>query len=266
MSYNTAETYGSHNGHERTGLFEERKEPALTQRLLASLLFCLVLLSLVGCNATKTEPSMVPPITPAQTFSEPEQRYANPGSLYADVDSDSLFADTRARRIGDIVMVRIIESMKARNKADTTTNKENTNNYGVSAYVSPFSINPLGTDRFNSKGGPGAVFDTSSKSDFKADGETKRENVVTATVAARVVRLMPGGAMQIEGARETQVNGETQYLVVRGIIRGQDVMPDNSIDSTRIADSHIAYYGQGIITDKQKPGWLSRLLDNLFPF
>ncbi len=230
------------------------------------LLLCLSLFLLGGCNATRNEPSPLPPITPAQSFEEPEARYANPGSIYADADSDSLFADTRARRIGDIVMVRIVESMSGRNKADTTANKENTNNFGVTAYVSPLSMNVTGTDRFSSKGGPGAVFETDSKSEFSADGETKRENVVTATVAARVVRIMPGGSMQIEGARETQINEETQYLVVRGIIRGTDILPDNSIASNRIADAHIAYYGKGVVSDKQRPGWVSRLLDNLWPF
>lgn len=86
------------------------------------------------------------------------------------------------------------------------------------------------------------------------------------TVAARIVRIMPGGSMQIEGARETQVNDETQYLVVRGIIRGTDILPDNSIASNRIADAHIAYYGKGVVSDKQRPGWVSRLLNNLWPF
>ena len=77
---------------------------------------------------------------------------------------------------------------------------------------------------------------------------------------------MPGGAMQIEGARETKVNNETQYLVVRGIVRSVDVAADNSVTSNRIADAHIAYYGEGVIADKTKPGWLTRLLDNLWPF
>ena len=72
--------------------------------------------------------------------------------------------------------------------------------------------------------------------------------------------------MQIEGVRETRVNEETQYLVVRGIIRGVDVAADNSITSNRIADAHIAYYGQGVIADKTQPGWLTRLLDQLWPF
>ncbi len=219
-----------------------------------------------GCNATKEQPVVMPPITPAQTYVEPEVRYANPGSIYDEGNADGLFADARARRVGDIVMVRIVENMKAKNKAELTSDKDNTNEYRVGAYMRLKDINPLGTGGYAARTGPGVVFDTGSKSEISADGETKRENTVTATVAARVVRLLPGGAMQIEGARETRVNEETQYLVVRGIIRAVDVAADNSITSNRIADAHIAYYGEGVLADKQKPGWLTRLLDNLWPF
>ena len=224
------------------------------------------LVLLGGCNATHERPTMMPPITPSQNYVEPEAKYSNPGSIYNEGDADGLFADARARRVGDIVMVRIVDNMKARNKADLKANKDVSNQYGVNAYAQLGSINVLDTGTFSARQGPGLVFDTSSKSDNTSKGETNRENVVTATVAARVVRLMPGGAMQIEGARETRVNDETQYLVVRGIIRGVDVAADNSITSNRIADAHIAYYGQGVIADKTKPGWLTRLLDQLWPF
>ena len=108
--------------------------------------------------------------------------------------------------------------------------------------------------------------EASSTSKFSSTGETKRENTVTATLAARVVSVLPGGVMQIEGAREVKVNNENQILVVRGLIRAKDVQPDNSIESSSIADAHIEYYGQGVLGDKQKPGWLTRLLDNVWPF
>jgi len=219
-----------------------------------------------GCNATREKPVMMPPVTPAQTYVEPETRYANPGSIYTEGDADELFADVRARRVGDIIMVRIVETMRARNKADLTADKDVSNQYEIGAYAQVKRLNPLGDGGYTSKAGPGMIFDTSSVSKNTSKGETNRENIVTATVAARVVRLLPGGAMQIEGARETKVNDETQYLVVRGIIRAVDVSADNSVTSNRIADAHIAYYGEGVIADKTKPGWLTRLLDNFWPF
>lgn len=227
----------------------------ISSALIAGLLLCA---GLAGCNATKTSPSVMPPITPPQAYVEPEERYDNPGSLYMNSEADGLFADTRARRVGDIVMVKVLENQKAKNKSDVDSNKDNTNEYGINAFFG--NKNVLGMP----VGGLG--LDTGSKSEITADGETNRESVVTATIAARVTRLMPGGLLQIEGARETRVNNEVQYLVITGLIRPMDVAADNSITSNRVSDAKIAYYGEGVLSDKQKPGVFTRLMDNVWPF
>jgi flagellar L-ring protein precursor FlgH len=70
----------------------------------------------------------------------------------------------------------------------------------------------------------------------------------------------------VEGARRIRVNNETQFLVVRGLIRQRDISSGNTIPSTSLAEAQIEIYGQGVLADKQKPGWLSRILDNVFPF
>ena len=107
---------------------------------------------------------------------------------------------------------------------------------------------------------------TSTEKSFDGKASTTRANKVTATVAARVVNVMPDGLLQVEGARETRVNNETQYLVVSGLIRSRDVASDNSIMSTQMADAQISYYGKGVVADKQKPGWFTRLMDHVWPF
>ncbi|MDR1360243.1 MAG: flagellar basal body L-ring protein FlgH, partial [Deltaproteobacteria bacterium] len=107
---------------------------------------------------------------------------------------------------------------------------------------------------------------STSTSELQSTGETKRENYVTATIGARVLQVLPGGLLQLEGAREVRVNEETQYMVVSGIVRAKDVASDNSVESTQLADSRIEYYGKGVLADKQKSGWLTRLLDNVWPF
>ena len=86
------------------------------------------------------------------------------------------------------------------------------------------------------------------------------------TVAARIVRVLPNNVFEIEGGREVRVNDENQIVVLRGLARGRDIDADNSILSTKIADARIELYGEGILTDKQKPGWLTRIVDNIWPF
>lgn len=229
------------------------------KRQLAGMGAALVVLGmLAGCGASTQTPAVMPPITPPQSYVEPEERYDNPGSLYMNSETDGLFADTRARRVGDIVMVKVVENHKAKNKADLTAKKDNQNTFGVDSM--------FGRSHFLGAPTGGLALSTGSKSDMTADGETNREGTVTATIAARVTRVMPGGLLQIEGARETRVNNETQYLVVTGLIRPMDVAADNSITSNRISDAHIAYYGKGAISDKMRSGWFTRLMDNAWPF
>ncbi|MFP4108662.1 MAG: flagellar basal body L-ring protein FlgH, partial [Desulfonatronovibrio sp.] len=110
------------------------------------------------------------------------------------------------------------------------------------------------------------LVEAGSVSDFEGSGTTTRNTNVTASISARVVRVMEGGVMQIEGARNIKVNGENQIIVVRGLARARDVASDNSIPSTHLADAHIEVYGKGIVADKQKPGWLTQLLDRVWPF
>jgi flagellar L-ring protein precursor FlgH len=207
-------------------------------------------------------------MTASQVYTEPEQRYANPGSLYSAAETPDIYEDNRARRVGDIVMIKVVENSKSKSKADTTADKEATQQLGITAMFghNKSGIVPGQPGYFSGRVGADPLLSTLSESSLSAKGETKRENYVTATIGARVLQVLPGGVLQLQGAREIRVNDETQYMVVSGLVRAQDVGPDNSVDSTQLADSKIEYYGKGILADKQRQGWLTRLLDNIWPF
>ncbi len=226
---------------------------------LSTSLLALCLVSLSACTAAEQQPTPIMPVIQPFSYNEPAPTYSNPGSLYASADQVDLYSDGRARRVGDIVRIDIVESANASNTANTTASKDSSSNMQIDAFFGKSAIPLLGT-----VGSP--MLGTSSDSDFSGSGSTSRSNTITATVAARIVHVLPDGLMQIEGIRETKVNSETQYIVVRGLVRSRDVGPDNSILSTQMADAQIEYYGSGIIADKQKPGWLSRLLDTISPF
>jgi flagellar L-ring protein precursor FlgH len=216
---------------------------------------------LAGCTAATTTPTLMQPVVQPMAFQEPAPTYSNPGSLFNEQEAQYLFADNRARRVGDIVTVKVVESSTGTNTANTTANRDSSTEVTVSSLFGrtamPVTGGLIGND---------PLFATETSREFKGDGTTTRRNTITATVAARVINVMSDGLLQIEGARETKVNNETQYLVVSGLIRSRDVAADNSILSTQIADAQIAYYGKGVVSDKQRPGWFTRLMDNVWPF
>ena len=231
--------------------------------------FCLLImmaLAVVGCRATSRPPMPSAVITPP-----PQQRVdpaTNPGSLFDPDGATMLFADARARRVGDIVLIKVVETTLATNKASTTADKDSSTDLQASAYLGQDTLPLVGKLPLipEAKVGTGSLVNAASTSEFSGDGETKRESSISTTVAARVTRVLGGGLMEVVGARETRVNGETQIVLVQGVLRDRDIDADNTIRSTSMAEARIELYGEGILAEKQRPGWLARILDNVWPF
>lgn len=215
-----------------------------------------------GCAPKYQEqpmPAMTPPVY------EEEDPALNPGSLYDSQRSEFLYDDNRASRVGDIVLVKIADDTSTKLKSETTADKENTIDTSVTAMPTTGIVGNL--PLVGELGGKvGTSMNTAQSSEFKGNGETKQESTFEATVATRIVRRLPGNLLQVEGARRIRVNAETQFLVVRGLIRQRDIAANNTVPHTSMAEAQIEIFGQGVLADKQKPGWLSRILDNIYPF
>jgi len=227
----------------------------------------LVLICLAAACAPATTQSMPTPML-TQGVDIPPPVEQNPGSLFNPASAELLFADNRARRVGDIVLIQIVEHSQARNKAATDASRDSSIGLGIEHMIDqPLLNNALGImgisrDNF----GDTPLVRATSSSEFTGDGETKRESAISATVGARVVRVLPVGVLQVEGAREIRVNNETQIIVTRGLVRSTDINPDNTILSTHMADATVEFYGMGVLADKQRPGWMTRILVNVWPF
>lgn len=237
-------------------------------RYINTFIILMVMGLALGACSTSSKPSpAMPAVGPIQAYTEPEDSYGNPGSLFSDSSSGLLFEDTRARRVGDIILIKIVENTAAKSKADTTAERKGSNDIGVSAAFGRDNVSPLFFGGFmSSPVGSNPVLATTTNSKHEATGETKRENTVSTTLGARVVTVLPNNILEVAGVREIKVNGETEYMVVRGLVRSTDVLSDNSVLSTQLANSSIEYYGEGVLADKQNPGWLTRLIDMIWPF
>jgi len=187
------------------------------------------------------------------------------GSLWSDARGITLYPDRRARRVGDVVTVRIVEDPEAELNANTKTSRSSSINAQLKflGYMqaladknSRLAQNPGEDDLI--KAGLGMSFDGKGSSD--------RDGHVKAYVSAMVVKVLPNENLFIQGKREIKVNNETQYIALSGIIRPEDISPYNEISSTYVANAKITYSGIGPLADKQKPGWLGRIVDHVWPF
>jgi len=184
------------------------------------------------------------------------QERSSDGSLWSsDRPQAFLFNDFKASRVGDVVTVRIVENSKGNKNASTKTEKDSS----VSASISALLGLPSNTLANTTIGA-----ESSEKHD--GSGSTSRSSQLTAVITAKVVDVLPNGNLFIDGKREVVVNNETQLLSISGIIRPEDIGANNTILSTYIADAKITYTGSGVVSDKQRVGWLVRLIDLIWPF
>ncbi len=184
------------------------------------------------------------------------------GSLWADSGSTRLFVDMRAREVGDLVTVEISETPSAKLDANTKTSRDSSIEAGLTdllGYMRALEEKNKRLDRTS-------LFKANFKPSFDGKGSSDRSGTVIASITARVVQVLPNGNLRISGKREVRVNNETQYITISGIIRPEDIQQNNVIQSTYIADARVEYAGKGVIADKQRPGWLMRILDHVWPF
>jgi flagellar L-ring protein FlgH len=219
---------------------------------------------LTGCT-TGLEPSRIQnePFNISNTYrtapSRPMPSTAESGSVWRG-QLTGLFGDQRARQVGDIVTVKIVEVSQASEKATTKTERDSDTDAGISSFFG-LEANPHGIYK-----NPASLVSAKASNNFDGKGETTRGGSLSATITARVMDVLPNGNLAIEGKREIYVNNEKKEILLQGIIRPRDIAYDNSIRSTQVADAKIIYTGIGVVAEKQRPGWLARLFDFAWPF
>jgi flagellar L-ring protein FlgH len=169
----------------------------------------------------------------------------------------NLGLDRRARSVNDLVTIRVVESIEGAGAADSALDKNSSGSAGVSSLFGVTKKLPSAID-------PGSLVGTSSDSKFKGSGATSRSGTLSATITARVLEVLPNGDLVLEGAREIEINGDRQMVVLTGVARPRDVSDQNVVLSPSIGQLRIRYFGRGLMKDNLKPGWLIRLLNKVF--
>jgi len=217
-------------------------------------------LLLAGCASTPKLPPAPPKYVPQPDRSA---EGATPNSLWR--EGGGLLEDFRARRVNDLLTINVLESISGSGAADTAASRSST----LDAAVTGFFGAPLDLNKGNLYG-QGHTFSPtvsgSMTSDFSGTGSTNRTGSIIGTITARVVEVMPNGVLVVESRKEITINFEKQTLVLRGSVRPEDISVTNTVLSTKVADAEIFLVGDGVVQDKQKQGWLVRILDGIWPF
>jgi flagellar L-ring protein precursor FlgH len=170
---------------------------------------------------------------------------------------NGLSLDTRARQVNDLITIHVVESVTASGSADSALSKSSDGSASLSSLFGLEKKMPSFVDL-------AALAGFSSDTDFSGGGATTRAGDLRADLTARVIEVLPNGDMVVEGVREIEINGDRQILVLTGVVRPADIGPANVVLSPKIGQLRTRYFGQGLIRDNLKPGWLIRFLNRIF--
>jgi flagellar L-ring protein precursor FlgH len=186
-------------------------------------------------------------------FPEVVAPQANNGAIYQVGYDVALFENATARRVGDIVTIRLVESTNASKSSSTTTKKSTSLDLpGPTLFGRPVTANGV------------PILETAleHESAFDGAGDSKQSNQLTGDITVAVVKRLPNGNLLVRGQKWIGINQGREFIRIQGVIRPIDVQPDNSIESTKVANATISYGGKGALADANKQSWLARFFNS----
>ena len=182
----------------------------------------------------------------------------NTGAIYQAGYDMRLFEDYSARRVGDILTIKLKESTSASKQAESSEDKKA--NVSIKA---PTLFGVAAKTIFGHS--PETEIDATRT--FEGKGDAQQSNSLTGDISVTVVEVLPNGNLKVRGEKRVTLTDGDEFVRVSGIVRPIDIDSTNSLSSSKLADATIMYTGEGALTDSAKVGWIGRiLLSPLFPF
>lgn len=214
------------------------------------------LLVLAGCSNTKRvvrdDPHYAPTVAGAHNIP-----HRTEGSLYQGAYGLNLFDDRKALRVGDIITITLNERTVSRKTAGVNTSKDSEINFNAGSVLGApltFRGNTMETDVQNSR-------------NFSGNAGADQSNSLQGNITVTVAEVLPNGSLVVRGEKWMTLNRGDEFIRISGIVRPDDIAPDNTVPSTRLANAKISYSGTGSLADTQSMGWLSRFFNSEYwPF
>ncbi|HEX6993033.1 MAG TPA: flagellar basal body L-ring protein FlgH [Gammaproteobacteria bacterium] len=184
---------------------------------------------------------------------EPLPSEHNLGAIYQPMFAQSLFEDYKARRVGDVLTVLLVERTEAQKSANASTSKDASVNLPAPT---------LGGRTPTHQGLPIFQAEGSGTRSFEGQGGAAQSNMLEGSIAVTVANVLPNGNLVVQGEKWVRINQGEEYIRLRGIVRPVDIGPDNTVLSTQVADAEVAYGGTGVVASSSMPGWLSRFFSS----
>ncbi len=186
-----------------------------------------------------------------------------PNSLWR-TGSRTFFKDLRATRVGDILTIVVVLNDSGQ-LANSTTRTRTTNEQDAMTALWGFQED-IRKHLTTQPAGTVPTINVTGATNNQGTGQINRTEQINLRLAALITQVLPNGNLVIDGHQEIRVNFELRELRLLGVIRPEDIGPDNTVSYDQIAEARVSYGGRGQIDDVQQPRYGSQLLDILMPF
>ncbi len=239
----------------------------------AALFACTALITLSGCasivgDARKFAPmpaAASPTATPYAASAQPVASSGDTGgSIYASAGGSTgnrglrLFQDAKAREVGDLLTIVLVENTQAKTNANTAVTKDT--GIGLAApslFGQSVTVN----------GSPLLEAEVEGKRKFGGAGNSAQSNQLRGDITVTVVENLGNGNLRVAGEKQVRLNQGDEMVQVQGIVRMADIGPDNRITSDRVGNAQILYGGRGTLARSNAMGWLGRFFNSaVFPY
>ena len=223
------------------------------------ILFVCISALLGGCaNTDLTQKTLThsPDFAPVYPLASDANRIPTGGS-YGNRQSDAWFGRGRNFQVGDIITVLLDESTQAARTSNTDLSREAKNTglpTGLNTEIGKISPFLQGIDL------------SSSGQTSKGKGVADQKATLKGSLAVTVVEVLANGNLMVRGEKKLGLAEGTEVIQVSGIIRPQDVGPNSTVQSLRLANAQIAYRGNGDVANAAKAGWGTSALHRFWPF
>lgn len=237
---------------------------AFTARVLAPTLLAL---GLTGCATAPAPMAHSPAFAPVMPAPIDKPRMAT-GAIYNGRMSDNFFGRSRNYRVGDLITVMLDESTRAGREQQGSVSREAKNNAVPSGLVAKVQGLALPTKILGTKlnGVLNGINLNESTIESTGSGTAGQSASLTGAVSVTVVEVLSNGNLMVRGEKQLALTEGTEVIQVTGIIRPDDVSPNNMVQSRRLANAQIAYLGTGDMANAVKAGWGTSALLKLWPF
>jgi len=177
-------------------------------------------------------------------------------------EAGSLYVDTKARQVGDIVTIVIQEAASVSKQRDSELTKTTASEFELEL----FRLFGLENRRHSGVTGQTPAVKWNSDRSFKGEADTSSTEQFTKTMAAIVKEVLPNGNLVIEGVSDVVTDDDITTVTVTGVIRPIDISAANTVSSQKIANARINYQAKGPLKQTTRRGWLNRFIDVIWPF